>query len=264
MRYGVLADVHGNLAALQAAIARLEAAGVDGWLCAGDLIGYGPQPAACVDRILGLRGVVCVAGNHEMLALGGLPEDRAGGAALESLAWTRAQLGDRRRQRLCRLPPRAAAPGGVVVAHGSLRDPEEYVWDVAHAQEVLADLGEDTSDARVLVVGHTHRPLVVAAGAGTLLDGDGTGRIALPENDRVLLNPGAVGQSRGGPPRARCAVLDLDGRAAELLAVRYDVRATRRALRRAGLREDSCEWPDGWRRQLQRARRRARRVLGRR
>ena len=70
MRYGVLADIHGNLHALEAALPVLERAGVDRYICAGDLVGYGPFPNECVEAISNL-GAVCVAGNHDLMALDG-------------------------------------------------------------------------------------------------------------------------------------------------------------------------------------------------
>ena len=63
MRYGVVSDVHGNLLALRATVAMLRAAGVDGWLCAGDIVGYGPEPEGCVE-LLHKLAATCVAGNR--------------------------------------------------------------------------------------------------------------------------------------------------------------------------------------------------------
>src|SRR6266545_3183101 len=83
MRYGVLSDVHGNAFALRAAVDRLTRVGVDGWLCAGDLVGYGPQPNECV-ALLAELGAIGVAGNHELLVLGRLPLDRAGRLARDT------------------------------------------------------------------------------------------------------------------------------------------------------------------------------------
>src|SRR3954468_2989878 len=64
MRIGLLSDVHANLFALRSAISRLRAEGVDAWVCAGDLVGYGPHPNECVETIAEL-GATCVVGNHD-------------------------------------------------------------------------------------------------------------------------------------------------------------------------------------------------------
>jgi hypothetical protein len=86
MRYGVLADVHANLHALEAALAFLATEEVDAYLCAGDLVGYGPQPNECVRRVLGLPAT-CVAGNHDLIALGEL-SDEPPACAGPAACWT--------------------------------------------------------------------------------------------------------------------------------------------------------------------------------
>ena len=232
MRYGVLADVHGNLFALQAAVGRLREAGVDDWLCAGDLVGYGPHPSECVEVVAEL-GAGCVAGNHELLVLGLLPEGRAGRLARETTAWTRDALREDCRSFLARLPL-VVTVGDLVMTHGSLASPEEYLVREAQAAGQLGRLGAEHPQAGLLVVGHTHRPWLYSQARGTVARG-GPGGAALPRPDRFLLNPGSVGQSRQRErePRARCMLVDTERR-----EVPYDVAACRRALRGHGLPRD--------------------------
>lgn len=237
MRLGVLADVHGNRPALEAAIRWIERRGVDGWVCAGDLVGYGPEPGACVDRVLALAAHT-VAGNHELMVLGELATDRCTAAAAASVPWTRAALDAQTLTRLSGLPRRRVVEPGVAVAHGSWDDPQEYVRTVAGARATLRAVVADAPATRVLVVGHTHQALVVGIESGVLLQRR-PGMLRLPADDVVLLNPGAVGQARGGPPRARAAVLDMAARTAEFAVLRYDTAAVRRALRRHGLPRDA-------------------------
>jgi predicted phosphodiesterase len=243
MRYGVLADIHGNLQALRAALEEVQPCEVDGWLVAGDLVGYGPHPNECVELVAGLGGI-CVAGNHDLIALGRLSDERCIPMARHSLRWTRGVLGEAARAYLASLPPRATAPGGVELAHGSIDDPEDYTVTPPQARAQLSRL--DANGARVLVLGHTHRPWAFTPGGGTALGGRplggrgawalrGHGMVPLPEHEPLLLNPGAVGQSRELRARARAVVLDLEGRRASFLDPRYDVAACRDALRRAGL-----------------------------
>src|SRR5215218_8597422 len=120
------------------------------------------------------------------------------------------------------------------MAHGSPDDPQRYVREDAEAGRQLATVAARWPEARVLVLGHTHlarawapggRPLARAAGSATPLDAQGP----------VLLNPGAVGQSRERRVRARSLVLDLRDQTVAFHADAYDLRAARRALRRAGL-----------------------------
>jgi predicted phosphodiesterase len=264
VRYGLLSDVHANLPALTAAVRCLSALGVDRWLCAGDVVGYGPQPNECVAELAALEPV-CIAGNHELVALGELSGERCSRRAAESLAWTRTALTAESRRYLAALPRTASLPG-LVVAHGSLSDPEEYVRTEAHAERQLRRLAVEHPDARVLVLGHTHRARLYRQGGGAPpVPADG-GPVALDGGHRYLVNPGSVGQSRQAEarPLARCALLETSGTDADarpvsvrFLAVDYDYQAVREALRRQRLPTDSMHVRPG---KLAAARRRLRRL----
>jgi predicted phosphodiesterase len=244
MRYGVISDVHANLPALEAVLAELDRVGVDAYACAGDLVGYGSQPNECVEVVRKL-GAVCVAGNHDLIALGKLSEDRCERIARESLRWTREALDDCARDYLDRLPLHLDLPGGIVLAHGSLDDPQEYVLRADQATVQLGRLGESYPAARILVVGHTHRAF--AHGGRTTVSRIGAREsVALDGSGRWLLNPGAVGQSREPLVRARFMVLDLERGAAVFRAVRYDVGRSRALLRQEGLPARSVHLPP-WR-----------------
>jgi predicted phosphodiesterase len=238
MRYGVLSDIHGNLHALLAVLELLRREQVDAFLCAGDLVGYGPLPNECVEAIAQLRGV-CVAGNHELLALGRLSEERSGALCRQTLGWTRTALREDVRRYLSRLPLRAEAPGGVLVTHGSLSDPQTYIRDSAEARSELDHLVAEHPGARTLILGHTHRSWAFGRHTGSLRIG-GDGRVRLAQREPHLLNPGSVGQSRERErvPRARCMVLDLEHGWATFYAIPYDVESCRRELlRQEGLPE---------------------------
>ncbi len=250
MRYGVLSDVHGNLHALEAVLEALERESVDAFICAGDVVGYGPRPNECVALIESLGHVLAVAGNHDLMALGRLPDTRLGRLAAVTLQWTRSALDDRSRAWLEALPVERRTADGVVVAHGSLDDPSEYVRDCGAGATQLETLSHRDPDAVGLVLGHTHHPLACSA-AGEL-PVVGPEDLDLPST--WLLNPGSVGQARERRPLARALVLDRDRRAARFLAVEYDVAATRRELRAGGLPPHACHIAPGrparWRRRL--------------
>ena len=233
MRYGVLADIHGNVQALQAATAALGRIRVDRYLCAGDLVGYGAQPNECVEMIAGLEPI-CVAGNHDLMALGQLSEERCIPLARRSMRWTREVLSDDARAYLASLPRQAEAAGGVVVAHGSLNDPEQYVRRVDEATVQLGRLAREHPGAKILVVGHTH--LAFASDGRSMPPEPATGgELALNGSPSWLLNPGAVGQSRERLALARFMLLDLERSEASFHAIPYDIEGSRRMLRRRGL-----------------------------
>src|SRR4051794_17709320 len=103
MRLGVIADVHGNLPALEATVAALERMGVDRYACLGDIVGYGPFPVECVELIAGLDALA-VAGNHDLIATGRLEGVTVSALAARTLGWTAEILDDRSRAYLRALP----------------------------------------------------------------------------------------------------------------------------------------------------------------
>jgi diadenosine tetraphosphatase ApaH/serine/threonine PP2A family protein phosphatase len=223
VRLAVVADIHANRPALEAVLADLPP--VDGLVCAGDIVGYGPHPAACVRRLRGWaddgdRSLIAVQGNHDRAVAAGATLNGMAGAGVDharreldadALAW------------LDELPAvRTAFDGRVRVAHGHPADPDRYVYPALFEPSLLA--GE-----RALVLGHTH------VQAHERYERAGwTG----PER-RVVLNPGSVGQPRDGDPRAAYALLDLDPAGTDPTVterrVDYDIDATVAAARAAGL-----------------------------
>lgn len=258
MRYGVVGDVHANLHALEATVAALRAAGAERLLCPGDLVGYGPRPNECVARLRALD-VLAVAGNHDLMAIGRLPSGGLRPLQRQTIEWTRDALAADTRAYLAELPLELALDGGVVMTHGALGDPTEYVHDCTLARAQLGLLSERGSDASVLLLGHTHLPLACAVREERPRPDRGEVRLA-PGSGPWVVNAGSVGQSREPAPHARGLVLDTDRPSAVFLAVDYDVAATRRELRDAGLPARACHLPPGrsrWRRRAARLMRRA-------
>jgi predicted phosphodiesterase len=236
MRYAILADIHGNLHALQAVLNAVRTEHIDAYLVAGDLVGYGPFPNECVEAVAALNPV-CVAGNHDLIALGSMSEERCIQIAQQSLRWTRETLRDDTRQYLASLPRRAEAAGGVIVAHGSLDDPEEYT---TRPEQVAWQLKRIVDDgASVIILGHTHRPAAY--------DVHGRQRrgstLRFAPGQPTLFNPGAVGQSREFSVWARFGILDTDRGEWRFGVAHYDVAACRDALRREGLSLRGCHLP---------------------
>ena len=238
MRYGVIADIHGNLHALEAALDVLGRAGVDRYLCPGDFVGYGPFPNECVRRVAQLD-LVAVAGNHDLIAAGRLGDERCSQFARESLRWTRKVLDADVRLYLEGLPLIARPGAAIVMAHGSLEDPERYVTRSEQIRDELDRLGLAYPEATLLLLGHTHHAAAAGERSGALRS-RGRSTLALPRGERVLINPGSVGQSRQVSPDGRVAVLDTDAWEVAFLPVRYDVAACRTALRARGRPASSC------------------------
>jgi predicted phosphodiesterase len=238
MRYGVLSDIHANLHALEAAVEVLEREGVARYLFAGDLVGYGPFPNECVEMVAEL-GAVSVAGNHDLVALGRLSDSAYDALARTTLAWTRDVLSEDARRYLSALPLRTAVQD-IALAHGSLRNPEEYITRPDQAAAQLSQLEAEEPAARILVLGHTHRARAFDRAARRLDTGE---PVALSPPGGYVLTPGSVGQSRERLARARFVVLDTEARRATFYTVPYDVDGCRQALARQGLPVEACHQP---------------------
>jgi diadenosine tetraphosphatase ApaH/serine/threonine PP2A family protein phosphatase len=232
MRVAVLSDVHGNLHALEAVLQAVDAEGVDEIWCLGDIVGYAARPNECCELVRA-RTSLCLAGNHDLVIVGTLGLEEFSHDAATAAGWAREHLTEENRAYLAGLPSQAER-AGVLLAHASPRDPVwEYVLseDVAHA--VL-----DATDARLVLVGHSHIALALG-----LVDGRIGGGLAPSgaEADlaaaRWLLNPGSVGQPRDGDPRAAWLLLDLGEQQATFRRVDYDIAATQAEIREAGLPE---------------------------
>ena len=239
MRYAILADIHGNLEALDAVRSALAGERIDRHLCLGDLVGYGADPAACLANIRALEAVV-VGGNHDWGAIGKLDRAWFSDTARTALEWTRDQLsfGDLAWLRTLHL---AQQDGPCTLVHGTLTRPErfEYLSDVAQALETARALR-----TRYACVGHTHVPGVTEVDVGCsqvrrlIHDAAAlTSGVALEAAPslRYVINPGSVGQPRDGDARASYAVLDEGARTLTIRRVTYDVAAAQRKIRAAGL-----------------------------
>ena len=234
MKLALLADVHGNFEALKEVLAHVERHAADALLvCAGDMVGYGPDPEPCLD-LLASRRAVMVAGNHEQMVIGRLGFDRCVHAGIASALWMREHLSSEATSLIADLPPRADAAPGVVVCHGDLENPETYVSTSERAQRALAQLAERRPNASVLVCGHTHRPMFYSRMLGLIEPQAGT-TLALPPS-RCVINPGSVGQERQTRrPVARYALLDLERRLVTYETLSYDHSSTIRKARANGL-----------------------------
>jgi predicted phosphodiesterase len=239
VQLAVLSDVHGNLEALEAVLDDVSRHGRGVQLvCAGDVVGYGPDPEACIARLRDACAVQ-ISGNHEEMLLGSRDFSRCVYAGIQSALWTRRQLSRGALEFLRKLPVWADAAPGVVVCHGDLSSADRYVSTPERASAALEQLRWLRPDARVLICGHTHQQAFFTPRVGFVAAAKDEER-KLPQDEACLINPGAVGQERRPrptrePPLARYAWLDLARGSVCYRAVPYDHATTLRKLRRAGL-----------------------------
>src|SRR5574341_1721385 len=121
MRYGLISDIHANLEALNAVLAALQAETVDGILCLGDVIGYGPNPNECVSLVQ-QHAAACLIGNHDEASLGRVDLDLFNYMARQAIEWTTAQLTDASKEFLKSLPY-TRSYGAFMIVHASPDEP---------------------------------------------------------------------------------------------------------------------------------------------
>ena len=232
-RVAVITDIHANLPALEAALQAIDAFGVDGLYCGGDLVGYGPHPNE-VCRLIEGRGIPTIYGNYDY-AIGRDLEDCGCAYVTQhdrdlgqlSVAWTLAHTDQPSKDFMSRLPfDRRFEFGGqrVRLVHGSPRKVNEYLFEDKPArtfERIAAG-----ADCDVLVFGHTHKPWIHNYG-GVL-----------------FVNCGSIGKPKDGDQRAAFALLDLDDYGsvrASIQRVAYDARTVANEVVEVGLPGEYAE-----------------------
>lgn len=209
MRIGLIADVHANVVALQAVLEDMGQ--VDIILCAGDIVGYNPYPNETV-KLLKKYKVKCVRGNCDNAVITG-DTTWFNPVANQTIKWTISHL-TRESMRFLETLPAHIDLNGLTVTHGGPNRLSELVYENDHERFCRAF---DPFEVSVVVFGHTHMPLEEVCG------------------DKIILNPGSVGQPRDGDPRACYGIYDSETRKFEIRRVAYDYKKVQDAIKEAGL-----------------------------
>jgi diadenosine tetraphosphatase ApaH/serine/threonine PP2A family protein phosphatase len=218
MRTLIISDIHANLTALEAVLK--DAGPFDAAWCLGDLVGYGPDPNECVERIAQLPNLQCILGNHDAAAVGIIEVDSFNPEARKSVLWTQERLTPVNAEYLNNLPERVNLDQ-ITLVHGSPYKPIwEYLLDTRSAT-----FSFEYFETSYCFVGHTHLPVMYY-----LPDDRLVAQLVVPEREsqmtlapRAILNPGSVGQPRDRDPRAAYAILDLTDYTWSWHRVAYDI-----------------------------------------
>jgi len=236
MRYLVLTDIHANLEALEACLEDSRGRRCDQTLVLGDLVGYGADPNAVIERVLALKPLAIVRGNHDKVACGLEQAEGFNAVAKSAARWTLDVLTPEYREWLCALPQGPTEVDDLVeICHGSPFDEDAYIFDELDALRALK-----VSTRPLCLFGHTHYPVTFELSSETIESAGPGGtemQIQLRTGCKYLINPGSVGQPRDGDPRAAYAIVDTKERRVELFRAPYHVEDAQAKVVKAGLPE---------------------------
>lgn len=223
--FAVISDIHGNLEALDTALADIDRRGIETIYCLGDIIGYGASPRECLDRVIE-RCEFSLCGNHDQAVFYEPTNFNVG--AEKAAYWTRQVLEteqdkakrDRRWEILGRLPTRMVAQG-LLMVHASPRRPiNEYLFPedcYTNPTKILDSFKRLGEEHMACLVGHTHVP-------GVFLDDpcfDSPDELpdlsiyTITSDEKAIINVGSIGQPRDRDPRLCYTVFYERGEAPE-------------------------------------------------
>lgn len=228
MRYGVFSDVHANLEAFDEVLNFFKSQKVDGYISAGDIVGYGPNPNECVERVKKLYPLWIVVGNHDWAACGLKDITWFNEYAQKSLIWTRQILTQENQIYLSELP-KVIHHSDFTLVHGSPRDPlSEYLLTRKQYNENLHKL-----DTPYTFVGHSHVPFVFGKSSTHIFRTPESAMLS--RDDRYIINAGAVGQPRDGNSRASCAIFDTNANEFRVFRLKYNIDSIQQKMYKARL-----------------------------
>ena len=240
MKLALLSDVHANIQALDACLEHARDNGAERVALLGDLVGYGGDPVAVMDRVMALAqdGATVLMGNHDAMALHPPEQSQALGDA--TAQWTHRQLTEAH-QRFLSACPLTARLDRCLLVHASADAPDKWRY-VDDERSALASLEAAIAQPGVQYVfgGHVHHQTLYYKGSGRgLMAFLPTPGIAIPTpgHRQWIATVGSVGQPRDGQPKAMYALFDLAQSRLTFHRVAYDHLAAAASVRRAGLPE---------------------------
>ena len=226
----IISDIHANLTALEAVLSNVGE--FDGAWCLGDLVGYGPDPDECINRIRQLPNLICLIGNHDAAVLSQIDTDAFNPEARQTITWTQNVISPDNIDFLKSLADKICIDE-VTLAHGSPRQPIwEYLLDTYSATRSFKYF-----ETNYCFVGHTHLPSIFH-----MIDDKHAITLSIPNpnekielSPRAILNAGSVGQPRDRDTRAAYALYDTDAHTWEYRRTAYDIPSVQKRMEDAGL-----------------------------
>ncbi len=227
MRFAIISDIHGNLAALQSVVERIKNENCDKVICLGDLVGYGPHPNECVEIVREIADIIII-GNHDHAAIGLTDTRYFNPHARAAIAWTSAVLTNKSKDFLAQLDF-VARDDEALFVHATPCEPEK--WDYI-LNAVDAAINFRCFKEFICFVGHSHIPVRFARFPDRHVKNIQANPLNLELENRYIINVGSVGQPRDGDAKAAFTIYNYhsDARTVELVRVPYDIESTQQAM----------------------------------
>ncbi len=232
MKYAIFADIHSNLEALNIVLDYYSQEKVDKYFCCGDLVGYGPNPNECIEKVRQLKATV-VAGNHDLASIGLKDIGWFNENAQAAILWTKKELTPENSRYLKSLP-QIYDDKYLTLVHGSPREPiDQYLLSLNQARENL-----NYFSTQVCFVGHSHTPFFYqkksqgAESCGNFLQKN---PVLLAPETKTIINVGSVGQPRDDDPRSACVIYDLEKKEVHLARFEYNILPVQQKMSEANL-----------------------------
>ncbi len=229
MKVLVLADIHGNLNALQAVLSSsLKYNWKELWFL-GDLGGYGPEPEECF-KLLKTYKTSFISGNHDLFLADRMSGNFFSNEAFRSLALSRSLVSDEFLEYLHDLPEKKIRKG-VTLVHGSPIGPSnDYILGNNDALRNFSHFR-----GFCCLFGHTHiQKYYLLTPQGLKSGNPESGDMVNFDQNRILVNPGSVGQPRDGDPRAGWCIFDTGKKEIFFHRTEYDINETQQKMREIG------------------------------
>jgi predicted phosphodiesterase len=232
MRYAILSDIHSNWQAWNAVLVDARSCGVDRFVCLGDIVGYGPQPARVLESVHeNVHHVIL--GNHDAAVCGKLDENLFNDAAADIVRWTRGRLNRSAMAFLNELPLTLKGEA-FRCAHGDVASPAQYNY-VIDPEDAMPSWA--ATDDQLMFVGHSHDPAIFLLGRSGRPHRVAPQDFILEDEKRYIVNVGSVGQPRDGDARAAYCIFDTGEREVLWRRIPFDLDAYRADLAEAGVDE---------------------------
>lgn len=202
MKIAIISDIHSNLEAFQAVLKDIKKRKIRKILCAGDIVGYNANPDECIDLIKENK-ILSVMGNHDLCCANlekiGWFNEYGQQAAL----WQNKILTLKNKQFLLKLP-KSIKKDNLFIVHGS---PSDELYEYVFPETSPWDLRKffNLTKRQILIMGHTHTPFIKKF------------------RNKLIINPGSVGQPRDANPRASYCILDNKNLKAKIVRIPYNI-----------------------------------------